>query len=356
MSGGPGAQSDASNLLQSAFWARFKSEFGWTAERLNPPAGPWKDQSISVLVRKIGPGLSLAYVPLAPPLPALVGSTDHAADDPRFGESLAHELVELGRNVRKSLRDAGGGANDPICVRFDLPWPSEILPPESVRRLVRAPVDVQPASTVIVDLRQAEDEVLGGMHKKNRYNIRLSERKGVTVRRGAESELRPWYDLYRETAIRDRITIHPFRYYERLMQLSSGDPEVALALYIAEFEGAMLAGIIVARFGERATYLYGASSDAHRNLMPNYALQWTAIRDARAAGASSYDLFGIPPADDPKHPMHGLYRFKVGFGGSIVHRAGSWDVVLSPARYRVYTTAERVRSFYHHRMRKRRAG
>ena len=86
--------------------------------------------------------------------------------------------------------------------------------------------------------------------------------------------------------------------------------------------------------------------------MPNYALQWRAILHAREAGFATYDLFGVPPADDPTHPMHGLYRFKTGFGGRLVHRAGSWDVVTRPMRYGAYHFAERIRSFYFHRMRK----
>jgi lipid II:glycine glycyltransferase (peptidoglycan interpeptide bridge formation enzyme) len=114
----------------------------------------------------------------------------------------------------------------------------------------------------------------------------------------------------------------------------------------------MLAGIIVARAGDRATYLYGASSDRKRNLMPNYALQWRAIQQAKDAGALWYDLFGVPSADDPHHPMHGLFRFKTGFGGELVHMAGSWDVVTAPLRYSLYRIAERARVYYYHRVRK----
>ena len=216
----------------------------------------------------------------------------------------------------------------------------------------KAPLDVQPPSTVLIDLTVSSEDLLAAMHKKNRYNIGLAERKGVKVRSAGEDELDRWYGLYRETALRDRITIHPLRYYRRLFELARDSRPLTLDLYLAEHEGELLAGVIVARFGDQATYLYGASSNARRNLMPNYALQWHAIVGARESGLSTYDLFGVPPADDPAHPMHGLFRFKTGFGGQLVHRAGSWDVVTAPMRYAAYRFAERARSFYFHRMRK----
>jgi lipid II:glycine glycyltransferase (peptidoglycan interpeptide bridge formation enzyme) len=224
--------------------------------------------------------------------------------------------------------------------------------PVATAALGKSPVDVQPSSTVIVDLQQEEDAILADMHKKNRYNVRLSERKGVVVRQAGIEALGRWYAIYRETAERDRITIHPERYYRRLFELAAERSEIALRLYLAEHEDDLLAGIIVAEFGTRAIYLYGASRNAKRELMPNYALQWTAMRNARRSGMSSYDLFGVPPADDPSHPMHGLYRFKTGFGGVIEDREGSWDVTVQPLRYGAYSAAERVRSFYFHRVRK----
>ena len=95
--------------------------------------------------------------------------------------------------------------------------------------------------------------------------------------------------------------------------------------------------------GREAVYLYGASSDLKRNLMASYVLQLKAIEDAKAYGCINYDLFGIPPNDDPSHPMAGLYRFKTGFGGTIIHRAGSWDYPCRPLIYKAFRMAESSR-------------
>ncbi len=120
---------------------------------------------------------------------------------------------------------------------------------------------------------------------------------------------------------------------------------------MASFEGENLAAIITLFTKNQAIYLYGASSNSHRNLMPAYLLQWQAIQDAKNHGCQSYDFYGIPPTDDENHPMHGLYRFKTGFGGEIVHRTGSMDVNLSPL-YAPYAVAEKLRLIWFKKIKK----
>ncbi|MCK5197866.1 MAG: peptidoglycan bridge formation glycyltransferase FemA/FemB family protein, partial [Spirochaetales bacterium] len=211
--------------------------------------------------------------------------------------------------------------------------------------------------TVIISLNEDEENILARMKSKTRYNIRLSFRKGVVVQRTGAEVLDEWYRLYEETALRDKITIHSKAYYRKIFELSEGESESEekpeIILFNAVYNDQILAGIIVARYGSRATYLYGASSNEHRNLMPAYALQWEAIKYAKEKGCTEYDLFGIPPENDPDHPMSGLYRFKTGFGGDILHRPGCWDLPLKPVVYRVYRWAESLRLFYYKKIRKR---
>ncbi len=234
--------------------------------------------------------------------------------------------------------------------------------PDITRRLEaagyrKAPVDVQPPRTIVLDLAADEDALLSGMKAKTRYNVRLAAKRGVTVRQAGPDELPEWYRVYEETAARDRIAIHSRRYYEVLFETAAEYPgEVDLSLLLAEHEGDILGGVIVARHARHAIYLYGASSNVKRNLMASYLLQWSAVRQAKAAGAELYDFFGIPPADAPGHPMHGLFRFKVGFGGRIVSGPGSYDRALQPLRYSLYRTAERVRNYYFKVLRKRGGG
>jgi lipid II:glycine glycyltransferase (peptidoglycan interpeptide bridge formation enzyme) len=216
-------------------------------------------------------------------------------------------------------------------------------------------VDVQPPSTVVLDLRRSEEELLAAMKGKWRYNIGLAVRRGVTVVDDDGGRLDEWYALHRETGERDRIAVHSYAYYRVLFDMADdyGEGAPKYRLLLAESEGDLLAGIVVAFRGGVAWYPYGASSSSGRSLMPNYALQWQGIRMARERGCRRYDFFGIPPDDDPSHPMHGLYRFKTGFGGTIRNRLGCYDVVLRPLRYTLLRQAETARDFYYKRIRKR---
>jgi lipid II:glycine glycyltransferase (peptidoglycan interpeptide bridge formation enzyme) len=351
-------------FMQSAFWARFKQQFDWIPHffAVHSPAtgAPTPPESpLLVLTRRISPGAHIAYVPHGPEAPKLVAAGEAGAAGGGAGAGAADEgaagaavgvLAELAAGVAKRLE------RTPLFVRLDVPFEDA-----ATGGLVRAPVDIQPPSTVMIDLGQEEDALLGAMKSKTRYNVRLAGKRGVEVREGRvrapEDELADdldrWYELYRETAARDRIAIHSPAYYRALFDTAAAYPAVDLSLLVAEHEGELLAGIIVLRFGVTATYLYGASSNHKRNLMAPYALQWEAMRRSRGAGAAHYDLFGVPPADDPGHPMHGLYRFKTGFGGRILHRAGGWDYPARRAGYALYRAAERARTFYYKRIKKR---
>jgi lipid II:glycine glycyltransferase (peptidoglycan interpeptide bridge formation enzyme) len=338
---------NANPLLQTGFWGYHKNRFGWQAHGF-ACGGP--RFSLLVLCREILPGFGLAYVPhgpaiAEPPLPA-------------------HFLARLGKDLAQLLPPST------MLIRYDLPWTRSGDAPRQKQEfpgLKKGP-DVQPASTVVIDLAGDEQKLLAAMKAKTRYNIRLSDKKGVRVSEGGEEDLAAWYDLYRETARRDRISVHSFDYYRTLFQAASGSWAAGggagrdapgdgagprLKLLLARAGDELLAGIIVAFHRATATYLYGASSNRGRNLMPNYALQWRALQLAREAGCLSYDLFGIPPRPDPGHPMHGLYRFKTGFGGRIVHRYGCYDLPLRPLAGGFYRWAESIRNFYYRGLLKR---
>ena len=188
---------------------------------------------------------------------------------------------------------------------------------------------VQPIRTIMLDLTPDEQSLLANMKEKWRYNIRLAGRKGVRVRpaRGRE-DVQAWYKLLQITGLRDHFGIHSFDYYWRAWQIFA--PRQQAQLLLAEYEGQLLAGIFVGCMARQAIYLYGASGNAYRNLMPNYLLQWEAIRWAKGQGATSYDFWGIPETDDAGEAMAGVYRFKSGWGGRITRFAGNYEYVFHP--------------------------
>jgi lipid II:glycine glycyltransferase (peptidoglycan interpeptide bridge formation enzyme) len=329
----------AASFLQSGFWGTFKARFGWEARaftlewagRGESPVFP--EKSLLVLRRPLVPGFSLAYIPWGPELPGVL------SDAPALRQRALGELAAaLGDILPK----------DTAFIRFDPPWyveasggfPRETpLPP-----FVRSSADIQPPDSVVLDLVQPLESLLEKMKPKWRYNARLALKKGVHIRRTGAEEVAIFYRLLGETALRDGIAIHDFEYYRNLFESSwYGGEKPDLHLYLAEHEGDVLAGIVTLFWKKEAVYLYGASSGKKRNLMAPNALQLRAMEDARASGCEEYDLFGIPPDDDPRHPMHGLYLFKTGFGGKIVHRPGSWDYPCRPLVYRLFCAAESLR-------------
>ena len=163
------------------------------------------------------------------------------------------------------------------------------------------------------------------------------------------SDLAFWYDLYKETCARNRIYLHDVDYFKALLvtDVSHTRSPAEVELLIAELEARPLAAMFLVFSGQRATYLYGASSSKQRNYMATYALQWEAIKKARRGGCTEYDMFGVAPRPDPSHPLYGLYRFKSGFGGVVFHRMGCWDYPLDPEDYEMYRLAEMKSEGYH---------
>lgn len=371
-----------SHFLQSDFWASFKEAQGWKAIRVygtyNPrqylpswTGGEELGFSCSILTRSFSLPLvgrfSLAYVPMGV---ELGDSPEILADAMAYGRFLSN----FSDNLRAFLDKRT------ICLRFDVPVDLPSLEERSqYRRTIPcrlAPDNIQPPDTVLVDLSAPVEEILSRMKSKWRYNIRLAEKKGVEVRRCGAEAIDVFYSLYETTSRRDGIAIHHKGYYQDLLRRSAvganlendtnggatssletslHEVPARVDLYVASYRDEPLAAIITLFSGREAVYLYGASSNSHRNLMPAYLLQWRAMQDARAAGCMVYDLYGIPPTDDPEHPMHGLYRFKTGFGGQNVHRPGSVDIPLS-SLYRFYVLGERVRNFWYKRVKKLLAG
>jgi len=193
---------------------------------------------------------------------------------------------------------------------------------------------VQPIRSIVLDLTPTVDALLAGMKEKWRYNLRLAQRKGVTVRVAETVEdVEAWYALLRTTGERDHFGIHTIDYYLKAWQIFA--PGQQACLFLAKYEGRLLAGIFVAVFARQAIYLYGASSNEHRNLMPNYLLQWEAICWAKSQGAVQYDFWGIPETDSEGEVMAGVYRFKRGWGGKTVRFVGCYEHTYRPLAMRI---------------------
>lgn len=325
------------HILQSWEWGEFKRVTGWTPVRLafyrgGGDADPMAMVSamVSLGVRKIGP-LTVMYASKGPALDyadtVLVGQVfDHL-------QMMARKSGAVWLKIDPDVISATGVPGD----EDDQPdGVGQQVLGELQRRGWRFSDDqVQFRNTVNIDLTRGEDDLLAAMSQNTRRKVRTAEKKGVIVRDASLDDLQKLYDLYAVTGQRDGFLIRPPEYYLKEWRhlMESG---LAHAL-IAESEGVPIAHVILFHFGQKCWYFYGASADEHREKMPNYALQWAAMRWAKAQGYAVYDMWGAPDVFDESDSMWGVYEFKRGFRGTVTRHIGAWDYAPYPPLYFAYT-------------------
>lgn len=208
--------------------------------------------------------------------------------------------------------------------------------------IIRHSIDVNPRATMILNLKKSPDDILSLMHQKTRYNINLALKKDLRVSDVKDADL--FMTLMRETGERDKFRLHEDRHYHEII-FSSGSYQLTVFYGQRPIATAVFVG-----FGDTFTYVFGASSYEHRALMAPYLIQWEGIKLGQRYGYSHYDFFGVAPkqpsargdqpADDynynPRHQYAGVTRFKQGFGGEYHEDPGTFDLIISPWRYKVY--------------------
>lgn len=184
------------------------------------------------------------------------------------------------------------------------------------------------------------DGLFRALPHKTRYNIRLAERKDVTiVPRTDANACREFHQLLWENGRAKGFPVRGFRFHQAIWAhcVQKGIGEYLFAYQ----EERLLAAIQVLFFGPCAWYMYGASSEDDRNLMPTYLLQWTAIERAWKAGARCYDMRGIYSlTPHPSDPEYGVYDFKRKFNAEVVQFVGEYDLVIRPAVYTLWSRME----------------
>ncbi|MBL7199716.1 MAG: peptidoglycan bridge formation glycyltransferase FemA/FemB family protein [Anaerolineae bacterium] len=317
------------HVLQTSAWGAHKSCFGWQSERIAIRHQNDVIAGAQVLFRRLPLGWTLAYVPKGP----LVDLGDASAR--QVFEAL-HERCHARRAILLTIE------------------PDQVASPGLSTQLagygfVAGKRPIQPSSSLLIDLDGTEDDLLQRMKSKTRYNIRLAERKGVRVRQGSRQDVVVFNRLMDTTGERDAFDIRSPEYYERAYKLFV--PLDMARLFIATYQDQPIAGLMAFACGPKAWYLFGASGNEHREKMPNYALQWAAIRWARARGCHTYDLWGVPDESEGtleaqfserSDGLWGVYRFKRGFGGRLVRYAGAFDYVYSRPLYALYALALRL--------------
>lgn len=337
------SQLPKAHILQTWEWGDFKRDTtGWQPHRLAFKQNNTIVAMASVGIRRVGP-LEVMYVPKGPAMDYTNRERVNAVFDHLQSFARKHFAIWL-----KIDPDVIGWTGAPG--EDDSPY----LPGQSIREHLKgrgwhfSNDQVQFRNTITIDLTQPEDDILMAMSQNTRRKVRTGPKKDVTVRAGSIDDLETLYNLYEITGERDEFLIRPFDYYKLAWKnfIAAG---LAHPL-IAEYEGKPIAHVILFHFGEKCWYFYGASSNQERNRMPNYLLQWEAMKWAKAQGYTTYDMWGAPNEFDESDSMWGVYQFKRGFRGTVVRHIGAWDYAPYPLLYQLYTRLwPRVLSWMHRR-------
>lgn len=311
------------HFLQSREWAAVKPS--WKQEVLVSRDSTGQIKGVmSVLIRKLPLfGKSLMYAARGP------------VCDPHDKATLADLLAqakELAKQHKCYVLKA-----DPQVLIADSEYEKNLLDLGcKISRSHENYAGLQPRFVFRLNIEgKTEEELINSFHHKTRYNIRLAGRKGVEIRMGTVEDVKIFHDLITVTGIRDGFIVRTKEYYEEVLRAMGDNAR----LYMAYHEGQCIAATIAICYGDKCWYLYGASANEHRNLMPNYLLQWSMIQWAVERGCRIYDFRGVPGDLSEDNPMIGLYKFKVGFNGDYTEFVGMVECIYDKT---VYFMAEKA--------------
>lgn len=248
------------------------------------------------------------------------------------------------REIEAAAKDAGV-----LFVRIDPETPllASTLP-------TAATAHTEPGDSLVLSLAPTTDELLKSFHEKTRYNIRVALRNELEVEESSDPDSRTltaFLQFARKTGARQGFRYHADHYYRTMLEVlgQPNDEGITASALVAHRNNGPAAAMIVVWTPETAYYLHGASWYERRKWMAPHLLQWTAIQRAKERGASAYDFWGIAPMNpdqtpvDPNHAWAGVTRFKLGFGGEVVHYPDAVDLLVRPAQYHAYSVARRLR-------------
>jgi lipid II:glycine glycyltransferase (peptidoglycan interpeptide bridge formation enzyme) len=334
------------HLLQTWEWAQVKAKYGW-----KPMPFVWQSAvsnqpsaAAMILKRTIPIGgfaakLSVLYIPKGPNL-----DWNDAALRQRVLDDLQAFAKRQGAIFVKIDPDVVLGTGVPGAEEaIENPGGQDTMSELTRRGWLFSQDQIQFRNTVLIDLAPSEDELLARMKQKTRYNVRLAQKKGVTVRTGTAADFQLLYRMYAETSVRDGFLIRGGDYYQTVWrafgQSSIINRQSSMPFsepLIAEVAGQPVAAISLFYFAGQAIYLFGMSRDEHREKMPNYLLQWEAMRRSKSLGCRSYNLWGAPDEFVESDGLWGVFHFKEGLGGYVSRTVGAWDFPARPVMYKLY--------------------
>lgn len=194
----------------------------------------------------------------------------------------------------------------------------------------------------VLDLTPSEQTLLSNLNQKTRYNVRLAEKKGVTVTEdNSPQAFKEFLKLYFDTTRRQGFFGHNEHYHQTVFQTMI-DSKMA-HLLIARYNDKPLSSWLLLEFQDTLYYPYGGSSVEHKDVMANNLIAWHAIRLGQKLKLKSFDMWGsLGPNPDPTDSYIGFHRFKSGFGGKLVEYIGTFDLIQNQFLYALFTNIDKA--------------
>jgi lipid II:glycine glycyltransferase (peptidoglycan interpeptide bridge formation enzyme) len=301
-----------SQFLQAWQWGEFHKTVSENVFRVGVEDGGKLIAAATIIKKALPMGKKYFYCPRGP----IIDKSQIAT---------TKQIVELLYDIIKQMAQE----EDAMFLRFDPTFQITDYQLPIVKT-----IDIEPGQTLILNLEKSEPELLKGMHPKTRYNINLAQKRGVKIIEAGSDRFEEFWQLMCQTGERDNFRTHGISYYKEMLKADND----FIKLFFAEYKGKPISSIIVAFFGDTATYAHGASSNNDRNVMAPYLLQWHCIKSAKELGHKYYDFYGINAKRWP-----GVTRFKKGFGGKEVNYPGTYDLVFDKNWYSIYKMVRKVR-------------
>ena len=321
------AASPYGDVLQTLEWGPVKRP-EWTPVPIALEAAGKFDATALVLKRNLPGGRSFFYLPRGP---ILDWQRENVVD------AMMLRLRELAVTHRAAFIKI-----DP-CVPDETPGIKEKLKqlgfefsPDATGHFG----GTQPRCNMKLSLEGSLDDIQARFHQKWRYNTRVAAKKGVTIHADTtRDDLEIFHNIYRVTAGRNEFTGRSLSYFQKMWDAL--EPAGLMKLFVTYHDSQPLSAAICFLLPPQCWYIYGASSNEKRNLMPNHLMQWTMIQWAKENGCELYDFRGVPDPDKGEMPPgeEGLVRFKTGFGAELVRYIGEYDLPLDKKMYWAWTTA-----------------
>ncbi len=206
----------------------------------------------------------------------------------------------------------------------------------------------------VLDVSKSEEELLSSFKQKTRYNIKVAQKRGVSVELSTKPEdFERYLMLTTETTERQGFYAHSSKYHRKMWE-TLGKSEIrnqkietdklTAHLLIARYQGQVITTWVLFRFKDTLYYPYGASTREHREVMANNLVMWEAIKLAKEWGCKYLDMWGaLGPEPDKNDPWYGFHTFKSGYGARHVEYIGTWDYVARPLLYKLYTVVDKIR-------------